>query len=51
MQVHDELVFEVAQNYVQEASEKIKQLMEDAVKVSIPLDVEVNSGINWDEAH
>lgn len=51
MQVHDELVFEVAQDAVDEASASIKQKMESALTLSVPLIVEVGIGDNWQEAH
>jgi DNA polymerase I len=55
LQVHDELVFEVPQGREQAASEVIKQVMsraaEPAMKLDVPLDVEVGWGPNWGEAH
>ncbi|WP_158148910.1 DNA polymerase I [Pantoea agglomerans] len=51
MQVHDELVFEVKAGAVEEASQKIRALMEGSVQLDIPLLVEVGVGDNWDEAH
>jgi DNA polymerase-1 len=51
MQVHDELVFEIKEDYVDEYVAKIKSLMEQAVKLDVPLIVDVGIGNNWDEAH
>lgn len=51
MQVHDELVFEVQRTKVEEISAKIKEIMEGAVKLSVPLEVNVDTGDNWDQAH
>ena len=51
MQVHDELVFEVKAGSVEEASQKIRALMEGSVQLDVPLLVEVGVGDNWDEAH
>jgi len=51
MQVHDELVFEVREDYVETAREKIESLMEHAVEISVPLVVDSDAGDNWDEAH
>ncbi|QGU89529.1 DNA polymerase I [Erwinia sorbitola] len=51
MQVHDELVFEVKADAVEAASAKIRQLMEDSMKLDVPLRVEVGVGDNWDQAH
>jgi DNA polymerase-1 len=51
MQVHDELIFEVNKGFVDEALENITSLMENSVKLNIPLIVDANSGANWNEAH
>ncbi|AWP54133.1 DNA polymerase I [Haemophilus influenzae] len=51
MQVHDELVFEVRSEKVAFFREQIKQQMEDAAELVVPLIVEVGVGQNWDEAH
>lgn len=51
IQVHDELVFEIPENQVNEISFKIKELMEGAVKLQVPIIVHVGVGNNWDEAH
>lgn len=51
MQVHDELVFEVAQAEVDTVGGKICQLMSGAADLAVPLLVESGSGNNWDEAH
>jgi DNA polymerase-1 len=51
MQVHDELVFEVKESLLDEACEKIRQLMESSMQLDVPLQVEVGIGDNWDEAH
>ncbi|MGE3320406.1 MAG: DNA polymerase I [Candidatus Berkiella sp.] len=51
LQVHDELVFEVKESHVEEAKAVIKDLMENTVKLSVPLVVDVGIGSNWDEAH
>jgi DNA polymerase I len=51
MQVHDELVFEVATDQVGAASEELCRLMSAAAELSVPLLVEAGSGDNWDEAH
>lgn len=51
MQVHDELVFEVAESEVDAAVVEIKQLMTGASELCVPLEVEVGIGNNWDEAH
>ena len=51
MQVHDELVFEVEESYLDKAKEKIIALMESAAELSVPLLVEAGVGENWEEAH
>jgi DNA polymerase-1 len=51
MQVHDELVFEINENKLQDYSKIIKSLMEKAVNLSVPLEVEIGAGKNWNEAH
>jgi len=51
MQVHDELVFEVAESELKQASEKIATLMSSALVLDVPLLVEIGTGDNWDEAH
>ncbi|HHF6716684.1 TPA: DNA polymerase I [Haemophilus influenzae] len=51
MQVHDELVFEVRSEKVAFFREQIKQHMESAAELVVPLIVEVGVGQNWDEAH
>lgn len=51
MQVHDELVFEVHKDDLEAATYKIHELMENSMKLDVPLLVEVGSGENWDQAH
>jgi DNA polymerase-1 len=51
MQVHDELVFEIREEKLDEYIPTIKSLMENAAKLSVPLVVEAGMGKNWDEAH
>lgn len=51
MQVHDELVFEVHESMIEEASQRIRQLMEGSMTLAVPLKVDVGVGMNWDEAH
>lgn len=51
MQVHDELVFEVAEARLAEHMETIRGIMSGAAELQVPLLVEVGSGENWDEAH
>ncbi len=51
MQVHDELVFEVAKDDVDTLTESVTSIMQDAAELSVPLIVETGVGDNWDEAH
>ncbi|MDN6180104.1 MAG: DNA polymerase I [Halomonas subglaciescola] len=51
MQVHDELVFEVAEDQVDAFKEEVKKRMQNAAKLSVALTVEAESGSHWDEAH
>ena len=51
MQVHDELVFEIAPESSATLIPQIKTLMENAAQLSIPLIVDTGLGANWDEAH
>jgi len=51
MQVHDELVFEVAEDSVDLARETVRRSMVDVVTLDVPLVVDVGMGQNWDEAH
>lgn len=51
MQVHDELVFDVPKEEVHVFKEIITHRMKTAIKLRVPLDVEIGEGNNWLEAH
>jgi DNA polymerase-1 len=51
MQVHDELVFEVRADAVNEVRAGIERHMVGAAALSVPLQVDIGVGANWDEAH
>ena len=51
LQVHDELVLEVKEDHVEEIKDLLKQTMENAVQLSVPLIVEVGVADNWKDAH
>ena len=51
LQVHDELVFEVPVAELEASKALIKQVMEGAAALSVPLVVETGAGDNWGEAH
>ena len=50
LQVHDELVFEVAKGELEVLKELVVDKMSNVVKLSVPLDVQVGTGRSWDEA-
>lgn len=49
LQVHDELVFEVPDEELEEMSHLVPDLMSNAIKLSVPLKVDINTGQNWGE--
>ena len=55
LQVHDELLFEVKEEFSQDLVEKVQSIMETAslpfLKMDIPLSVDAGHGLNWAEAH
>ncbi|KPK60845.1 MAG: DNA polymerase I [Gammaproteobacteria bacterium SG8_31] len=51
MQVHDELVFEIPENEVDDVIPEVVSHMSGAARLSVPLKVDVGRGVNWDEAH
>ena len=51
MQVHDELILEAKKSESEEVLSKVKEIMEAAVDLDIPLIVEASIGSNWNEAH
>lgn len=51
LQVHDELVFEVRKTEVEKIKRTVRELMSTALQLSVPLDVEINEGKSWYEAH
>lgn len=51
MQVHDELVFEVAEAQVENVSKMVRQKMAQAADLKVPLVVDIGVGDNWEEAH
>ena len=50
VQVHDELVFDVPNNELEEVKKIVKDTMENTYKLDVPLNVEINYGSNWYEA-
>ncbi|HXS31245.1 MAG TPA: DNA polymerase I, partial [Steroidobacteraceae bacterium] len=51
MQVHDELVLEVAAEAVTETTQMLREQMVAAETLAVPLKVDIGTGANWDEAH
>ncbi|HEY2590754.1 MAG TPA: DNA polymerase I [Steroidobacteraceae bacterium] len=51
MQVHDELVLEVADDAVESVTSVVRDRMTGAAELSVPLRIEIGVGANWDQAH
>ncbi len=51
MQVHDELVLEVREDFLEPARERVSALMSAAAQLRVPLKVDTGHGPNWDQAH
>ncbi len=51
MQVHDELIFEIHQDIVEQTTEKLVEIMNAAVTLKVPLIAEAGIGDNWEQAH
>lgn len=51
MQVHDELVLEVPESEMEQVRSGLRDIMQGAAELNVPLIVDIGSGKNWDEAH
>lgn len=51
LQVHDELVFDVPKKELETMKNLVREEMQNAIEFGVPLIVDVNSGVNWLEAH
>lgn len=51
MQVHDELVFDAKEEELPLLTDKVREFMQNAVQLSVPLEVGIGVGDNWLEAH
>ncbi|MCB0316354.1 MAG: hypothetical protein KDH84_24390, partial [Calditrichaeota bacterium] len=51
LQVHDELVFELPESELPALTALVKEKMESAMQLAVPLKVDTGSGTNWLEAH
>jgi len=50
MQIHDELIFDAPGNEVEEVKTIVREFMEAAIKLNVPVKVNIKSGKNWAEA-
>lgn len=50
IQVHDELIFDVKNNELEEVKQIVQDIMENTYKLSVPLKVDINIGRDWYEA-
>ena len=50
IQVHDELIFDVKNNELEEVKQIVQDIMENTYKLSVPLKVDINVGRDWYEA-
>lgn len=51
LQVHDELIFEVPEDEVEQTSALVKSVMENVAALGVPLEAEAGSGVSWASAH
>jgi DNA polymerase-1 len=51
MQVHDELIFELPEEELQQALPAIQKEMETVMELAVPLKISIHSGKNWAEVH
>ncbi len=51
LQVHDELVFDVHKNEVEQVRALVDDRMKNAIPLDVPVEVEISTGVNWLEAH
>ncbi len=51
LQVHDELVFDVPKTEVDTLWPLVEKHMKEAMKLSVPIEVDIKTGTNWLEAH
>ena len=51
MQVHDELVFEAAEDQLDSIQDSVRRCMTEVAQLDVPLVVDIGIGANWDEAH
>lgn len=51
LQVHDELVFDVLKDETEEVKKIVEHKMKTAIKLDVPVEIDMNTGMNWLEAH
>ena len=51
LQVHDECIFHVSRDDEKRLADRVKEVMESAVKLSVPLVVNVETAVRWGEIH
>jgi DNA polymerase-1 len=51
MQVHDELVFDTLKSEVESLSATVRDEMTSAIPLKVPVEIDINTGDNWLEAH
>ena len=51
LQVHDELIFEVAKVELEEVKDVVTRNMKNALKLNVPIEVEIGVGDSWYDAH
>ena len=51
LQVHDELVFDARKDELEELTQIVRERMSGSMQLSVPLDVDINAGTSWFEAH
>jgi len=51
LQVHDELLFDTYKDEVDEVKSIVKDLMENAIPLNVPIRVDIGTGDNWLDAH
>jgi DNA polymerase-1 len=51
LQVHDELLFDLPQEELEEMADVVRSCMENAIELEVPLKIDMGVGVNWLEAH
>ncbi|MBN1780979.1 DNA polymerase I [bacterium] len=51
LQIHDELLFEVPEKEIVKMTEMVRKEMEGAIRLDVPIQVDIGTGVNWFEAH